>query len=393
MIRRSAGRLGKQLASTVATDAAAGSVGGGVAMARAAAPALQLYAPYGQQGASSSAFGAAGPFDWSSVRHFSFAPPRQAAADSGTEVLPSEGAAAAASEAVAGSSGALALTPDAIVEAAAGAEAAALIASAEDAWLPTRGFQYLLSTAHEGGLPWVPAIALTTVAMRSMTLPLAIMQIKNTYRLSQARPEIEALLEHLKEEQARGNQNATAEYQGRVQAVWSKYGANPLKSLAGIFVQMPIFIGFFSALRAFAAHKVPSLTEGGALWFTDLTLPDPYYIMPVLAGLSMLATVELGALDGMQGQPESTQKRTKMVMRFVSLAIVPFTMNMPAGVFVYWVTSNIFSLIQTSALKNKTLKTVLGLPDLTKANVTKEQELVGKPIKTFAHKPLPKRKT
>ena len=45
---------------------------------------------------------------------------------------------------------------------------------------------------------------------------------------------------------------------------------------------------------------MPSLAEGGALWFTDLTAADPYYVMPVLAGLSMLATVELGAMDGMQ---------------------------------------------------------------------------------------------
>jgi hypothetical protein len=47
---------------------------------------------------------------------------------------------------------------------------------------------------------------------------------------------------------------------------------------------------------------VPSLTEGGALWFTDLTLPDPHYVLPVLASLTFLATVELGAADGMDGQ-------------------------------------------------------------------------------------------
>lgn len=48
--------------------------------------------------------------------------------------------------------------------------------------------------------------------------------------------------------------------------------------------------------------QVPSLTEGGALWFTDLTSADPYYLLPALAGLSFLATIELGAADGMEGQ-------------------------------------------------------------------------------------------
>jgi membrane protein insertase Oxa1/YidC/SpoIIIJ len=45
------------------------------------------------------------------------------------------------------------------------------------------------------------------------------------------------------------------QHQHRVLAVWAKYKCNPMKSLAGMFVQAPIFIGFFSALRGFAAHK------------------------------------------------------------------------------------------------------------------------------------------
>lgn len=48
--------------------------------------------------------------------------------------------------------------------------------------------------------------------------------------------------------------------------------------------------------------QIPSLTEGGALWFTDLTAADPYFLLPALAGLSFLATIELGAADGMEGQ-------------------------------------------------------------------------------------------
>lgn len=50
------------------------------------------------------------------------------------------------------------------------------------------------------------------------------------------------------------------------------------------------------------AAQLPSLTEGGALWFTDLTVADPTYALPALAGLSFLATIELGAADGMEGQ-------------------------------------------------------------------------------------------
>jgi len=46
--------------------------------------------------------------------------------------------------------------------------------------------------------------------------------------------------------------------------------------------------------------QIPSMTVGGALWFTDLTIADPYYLLPITASAIFLLTVELGAADGMQ---------------------------------------------------------------------------------------------
>ena len=74
-------------------------------------------------------------------------------------------------------------------------------------------------------------------------------------------------------------------------------------------------------------------------------------------------------------------------MRFVAVAIVPFTLNMPAGVFMYWTASNFFSLTQMLMLKSPAVKAALGLPDLKKANQPQHAELVGKPVATFAQKP------
>ncbi|PSC71648.1 mitochondrial inner membrane OXA1 [Micractinium conductrix] len=284
---------------------------------------------------------------------------------------------AAASEAAASAAAAAAASPvtsdlfsaAAIVAAAAGAEGDALASAADDTWLGGRLVQRLLTLVHaSSGLPWWEDIMLCTLAMRLMTFPVMLGQIKNTYRLSQARPEMEALMEHLKAEQARGNQQAAQEHMQRVTAVWKKYNCHPLKSLGGMFVQMPVFIGFFTALRGFAAHKIPSLTEGGTLWFTDLTIADPTYALPALAGLSFLATIELGAADGMEGQPEATRKRMKAVMRVVALAVPFLSTTLPASVFMYWTASNIFSLVQTALIRNKAVKKVLGLPDLSKLN-------------------------
>ncbi|KAI8113608.1 hypothetical protein M9435_003606 [Picochlorum sp. BPE23] len=284
------------------------------------------------------------------------------------------------------------------------AEKAALEGAMEGAWLPTRTLQWILESVHHGsGLAWWQSIMLTTVGIRAITFPIMLMQIKNTYRLSQARPEVEHLVAHLKEEQAKGNQNATAEYQQQVMRVWQKYNANPLKSMASIFVQAPLLIGFFSALRGLAAAKVPSMVDGGTLWFQDLTVADPTYALPIISAASFLLMIELNAADGMEGQTDTMRSRFKNIMRGVAVLIVPFTVDLPAGVFMYWTASNMVSLVQSSVLKIPSVKKTFGIPVLQKPgtapassssslpSVQQQQILQGTPTATgpvtFAQKP------
>jgi YidC/Oxa1 family membrane protein insertase len=278
------------------------------------------------------------------------------------------------------------------------AEKAALEAAMEGSWLPTRTLQWVLETVHQStGLEWWQSIMLTTVGIRAATLPIMLMQIKNTYRLSQARPEVEHLVARLKEEQARGNQNATADYQQQVMAVWKKYNCNPLKSMASVFVQAPLFIGFFSALRGLAAAKVPSMVEGGTLWFQDLTVADPTYALPVISAATFLLMVELNAADGMEGQTDKMRKRFKNIMRGVAVLIVPFTLDLPAATFMYWSASNLVSLVQSSVLKVPAIKRAVGIPVLQKkpvgSDVAGSQSVIdvepvpGKPLTTFSQKP------
>ena len=79
-----------------------------------------------------------------------------------------------------------------------------------------------------------------------------------------------------------------------------------------------------------SARQVPSMTDGGALWFADLTVADPTYALPVLTSLTFLATVELGAADGMQGQSADMLKNMKNFMRGLAVVMVPFSASLPA---------------------------------------------------------------
>ncbi|KAK9810108.1 hypothetical protein WJX72_005000 [[Myrmecia] bisecta] len=271
----------------------------------------------------------------------------------------------------------------------------AIAASIADSNFLSAGIQQLLTAAHlSTGTDWWQSIVLATFFVRLVTCPMAIMAVKNTYRMSAARPEMEQLAEWFKKESmSEGNvPRAREEYQQRMAGIWSKYNCNPLKSLASIAVQAPVFIGFFSALRAMAAHKVPSMTEGGMLWFSDLTLADPYYALPIISSLVFLTTIELGAADGMQGQDPKVMTRMKNFMRALAVIMVPLTASMPQSVFCYWITSNAFSLLQSIVLKVPAVKQALGLPDLTRAAASTGGAGPHIPVVTFSAPPRPQAK-
>jgi YidC/Oxa1 family membrane protein insertase len=64
---------------------------------------------------------------------------------------------------------------------------------------------------------------------------------------------------------------------------------------------MPLFISMFLATRDMSSLPIPGMKTEGVLWFTDLSAPDPYMIMPVAAGFGFLAVMEVGGDAGGMG--------------------------------------------------------------------------------------------
>ncbi|CAI7997800.1 Mitochondrial inner membrane protein OXA1L [Geodia barretti] len=83
---------------------------------------------------------------------------------------------------------------------------------------------------------------------------------------------------------------------------------------------------FFIAIRRMAAVPVESMKTGGVFWFTDLTVPDPYYVLPVLACGSFVASIELGGETGV-GNPQTA--RLKNVFRLMPIILIPITASFP----------------------------------------------------------------
>jgi len=249
------------------------------------------------------------------------------------------------------------VAPDAVGNV--GSSLSEVAAATVDCSYPTAALQHLIDYVHtQAGLPWWLSIAATTVAIRVMVLPVLVFQMKATARLTLMRPELERITNAIKE--SGYDPKVTEVNQKRMKDLFTQHKTNPFMPLMGAFVQAPLFISFFFAIRNMA-EKVPSFQDGGALWFTDLTTPDSMYILPILSGLFTLATIELGAMDGMQGQP--MMGKMKMFFRGFAILIVPLTASFPKALFCYWLTTNMCSLLQTTVLKQPAVKRAVGIPE------------------------------
>ncbi|CAL4915153.1 unnamed protein product [Urochloa decumbens] len=230
-------------------------------------------------------------------------------------------------------------------------------AAAADSFLPVAALQHFIDAIHTfTGLNWWACIALTTLIIRTATIPMLVSQLKSTAKLTALKPEMEAIKDQMDTTDLKSAQEGKA----KMQALFKKHGVSPLAPMKGLLIQGPIFMSFFFAISNMV-EKVPSLKGGGALWFTDLTTPDSLYLFPVLTGLTAFATVEFNLQQGMEGNPMSS--KMKNVSRGMAFLTVPFTMNFAKAIFCYWITSNIFSLAYGVVIRRPAVRKLFNLPD------------------------------
>lgn len=199
------------------------------------------------------------------------------------------------------------------------------------------------------GIPYWEAIVVAAVSIRLILMPLALNSIKTGQRMVRMQPDLAALnAEFLGPEGAVPKEKAK-EYAQAYGAIAAKHKVNPVRAFLLPLFQIPVSICAFMGIREMHNY-FPDYSSGGTLWFTELAAADTTYTLPLLNSLSFLMIVELGRFNQ---QPATTQaehqKQNLMrnVMRVLGVAMVPITASMPAGLLVFWVTSNIWNLAQT----------------------------------------------
>ncbi|MDQ3925251.1 MAG: YidC/Oxa1 family membrane protein insertase [Actinomycetota bacterium] len=185
------------------------------------------------------------------------------------------------------------------------------------------------------GIPWWLSIAILTVIVRSLLFPLTIRQVKSMRAMQDLKPEMDRIRAKYKDNRQKQQEELMKLYQERK--------VNPFGSCLPLLVQMPIFIAMFYVIRGFGAtHE--SFTEGGILWFQDLSVQDPFYILPILSAVTMLAASEITS--------KNIDPQQRWLMRILPVVFTIFLLTFPAGLFMYWITSNLVTLVQNYVIYN-----------------------------------------
>lgn len=125
----------------------------------------------------------------------------------------------------------------------------------------------------------------------------------------------------------RGDKYETQILAGDLQKFMTENNVSPIKNLFPVFLQLPFFMSMFLGLRQMANLPVPSMESGGALWFTDLSMADPYYILPMVTAATMYAQFYFAADGANLQQMGPIAKKAMLAMPPL---IFLFTMNFPA---------------------------------------------------------------
>ena len=150
-------------------------------------------------------------------------------------------------------------------------------------WWPSGRMQCLMEYMHiDLGLEWYQSIAVATICMRMLMVPVVVMAQRNMAHMNNNMPAMSAIQEKISDARRRGDMFEMAQLTQELQLLTKKRGINPLKNMFPLLMQMPVFMSFFFALRGMTNCPVESMSNGGLFWFENLTLTDPFYILPLM---------------------------------------------------------------------------------------------------------------
>lgn len=193
-------------------------------------------------------------------------------------------------------------------------------------WFISIALFWLMKHIHAFVGNWGWSIVLVTLCIKLVFYKLSEKSYRSMAKMRALQPKIEKLKEQYGDDKQKLSR-ATME-------LYREEKANPLGGCLPILVQIPVFIALYWVL----AESVQLRQAPFILWIHDLSSPDPYYILPILMGLSMLVQQKLN--------PKPADDMQAKMMMILPVVFTFLFLHFPAGLVLYWVVNNSLSILQ-----------------------------------------------
>ena len=185
---------------------------------------------------------------------------------------------------------------------------------------------WLLNKIHNVIGNWGVAIIGVTMCIKLLFFPLSQASFKSMAKMRKIQPRLKELQERFADDRPRFN--------NEMMALYKKEKVNPLGGCLPILIQIPVFMALYWVL----SETVEFRQAPFMLWIQDLSIQDPFYILPLIMGVTMKIQQSLNPapIDPIQAK----------VMKMFPIVFTIFFLFFPAGLVLYWVINNTLSIIQ-----------------------------------------------
>lgn len=228
-------------------------------------------------------------------------------------------------------------------------------------WGPTSLLQNLLENVHiYTGTGWGVSIILTSLLVRLVLLKTYINASDVSARVATINPNVAPIKARLKEAKAARDTDQMRVITAELRDLYSVAGIKMWKIFVPM-LQVPLGFGTFRLMRGMADLPVPGLDEAGLFWLTDLTLPDPYFILPIFTGLAFHVTFSKGG----ELATQMTDEAWKTTMLYgVPLLTSCFMLFWPGALQLTFAFTSILSLLQSYLLRQPWMRNFLNIQPL-----------------------------
>jgi len=194
-------------------------------------------------------------------------------------------------------------------------------------WFISQTLFWLLTTIQSVVSNWGVAIIMITLLVKGVMYPLTKVQYESMAKMRNLKPKIDELQARYKDDRSKMGP--------AMMELYRKEKVNPMGGCLPMLVQMPIFLALYWVfVESVELRQAPFM-----LWIQDLSTQDPYYVLPVLFGISMFVMQKLTPMT-------VTDPMQQKIMLWMPVVFSVFFLWFPSGLVLYWLVSNLISLAQ-----------------------------------------------